>query len=160
MLICLLVLYILSWLTRYLNLDTSLVYISKWEYTLCCVWHFSWTWSVQNIRMHLKLDSSFWIWVSAFVNHIHIWQWNTSLSSFWRYIKTLRMFYKDSYRNTKWIRISLPAQMWMLIVPKFERSGKMSTPTSAARSQVFGRWKLLSTHYTDNPSARFPLLSK
>ena len=21
-----------------------------------------------------------------------------------------------------------------------------------------GRWKLLSTHYTDNPSARFPLL--
>ena len=44
------------------------------------------------------------------------------------------------------------------IVPKFERSGKMSTPMSAARSQVFGRWKLLSTHYTDNPSARFPLL--
>ena len=99
MFIYLLVLYILGWLTRYLNLDTSLVYISKWEYTLCCVWHLSWTWSVPNIRIHLKLDSSFWIWVSAFVNHIHIWQWNTSLSSFWRYIKTHRMIYKDSYRN-------------------------------------------------------------
>ena len=83
MFICLLVLYILGWLTRYLNLDTSLVYISKWEYTLCCVWHLSWTWSVPNIRIHLKLDSSFWIRVSAFINHIHIWEWNTSLSCFW-----------------------------------------------------------------------------
>ena len=37
--------------------------------------------------------------------------------------------------------------------PKIRRNSKMSTPTSAARSQVFGRWKLLSTRYTDNPSA-------
>ena len=37
--------------------------------------------------------------------------------------------------------------------PKIRKKQQNSTPTSAAQSQVFGRWKLLSTHYTDNPSA-------
>ena len=74
-------------LCTYLNGSTHYVVCDTWDgYKV-----------VSNIRIHLKLDSSFWIRVSAFVNHIHIWQSNTSLSSFWRYIKTCRMIYKDWY---------------------------------------------------------------
>ena len=42
--------------------------------------------------------------------------------------------------------------------PKIRKKQQNVHSHIGSRSQVFGRWKLLSTHYTDNPSARFPLL--
>ena len=138
MFICLLVLYILGWLTQYLNLDTSLVYISKWEYTLCCVWHLSWTWSVPTIRIHLKLDSSFWIWVSEFVNHIHIWQWNTSLSSFWRYIKHIEWFINIRIGIQNGFEFSCQGKRGCLLSQNSKEAAKCPLPRRLPKAKCLG----------------------